>query len=276
MTRSIAVTLLMAFEVSRAWAQTSPNPPPPDNSIRAVPKTMLRQEWRMWSSPFRRSSYDSKSVKKYIIPFALISVALLATDHKTADYLPNTTDQTLWSSRVSKLGAWYSLAGVSGSTYLVGKLAGDNHAKEAGLLALEALGHAQVFVFAMKQVTNRQRPYQNDGTGSFWKGGNSFPSGHAASSFAVATIFAREYRDHIAVPIVAYSLATAISISRIGAQRHWVSDIFVGGSMGFLIGRYTYRQNHDRSLPGTKVSGIDKLMPQVGLGPRGPALSWVF
>jgi hypothetical protein len=157
-----------------------------------------------------------------------------------------------------------------------GKLAGDNHAKETGLLALEALGHAQVFVFAMKQVSNRQRPYQNDGTGSFWKGGNSFPSGHAASSFAVATIFAREYRDHIAVPIVAYSLATAISISRIGAQRHWMSDIFVGGSMGFLIGRYTYRQNHDRSLPGAKVSGIGKLMPQVGLGPAGPALSWAF
>jgi membrane-associated phospholipid phosphatase len=275
MTKGIAVTLLLALSVSRGLAQ-APDPPPPDNSIRAVPKTFIKQEWKIWSSPFRRVSYDSKSVKKYIIPFAIISVALLASDQKTADYLPNTADQTKWSGRISQMGAWYSLAGVSGSTYLVGKLAGNSHARETGLLALEALGHAQVAVFAMKQISNRQRPIDNDGNRSFWSGGNSFPSGHAASSFAVAAVFAREYREHIAVPIVAYSLASAISISRAGARRHWMSDIFVGGSMGFLIGRFTYRANHDRSLPGSKISRTDKLMPTFGLGAYGPALSWSF
>jgi hypothetical protein len=46
--------------------------------------------------------------------------------------------------------------------------------------------------------------------------------------------------------------------------------------MGFLIGRFTYRQNHDPKLPGSKVSRTDKLIPTFGLGPAGPALSWSF
>src|SRR4051812_47325677 len=85
-------------------------------------KSFAHEEYRIWTSPFRLSSYDAHSVKKYVIPFALISVALIATDKHTAEALPNTLDQTKWSGRVSQLGAAYSLAGFSGGTFLVGKI----------------------------------------------------------------------------------------------------------------------------------------------------------
>src|SRR5687767_5879830 len=41
------------------------------------------EEFRIWTSPFRPSSYDSHIVKKYLIPFAIIGGTLIATDKRT-------------------------------------------------------------------------------------------------------------------------------------------------------------------------------------------------
>jgi len=256
-------------------AQQSPSPPP-TIGIETLPKRFVANEWQIWTSPFRPRSYTSSAIKKYVLPFAALSGALIATDRKTGQILPNTADQMVWSGRVSQLGAWYSVAGISGATYLAGQLGGNIRAKETGLLGLEALGHAQIAVFALKQAANRGRPVDSEGRGGFWEGGTSFPSGHATSSFAVATVFAYEYSDHIAVPIGAYSLAALVSASRVSARRHWISDVVVGGSLGFLIGRFTYKHNHQVSLPGQTPSRSERLIPQVGLGDSSLALSWRF
>ena len=266
----LAALLLSIGLASGLVAQQSP----PDVQIKTLPRRFVTDEWRIWSSPFRTSNYNSHTVRKYVVPFAILSAALIATDRKTGDLLPNTTDQAVWSGRVSQFGAAYSLAGMAGATLLVGQLGGNDHLKEAGLLGLEALGHTQISVFAVKQFTNRQRPLDQDGKGSFWEGGNSFPSGHAAGAFSLATVFAYEYSDHLAVPITAYSAATLISISRLGARRHWVSDIVVGGSLGFLIGRFTYKRNHSARLPGSKVGETDRLTPHVGVTGTALDLSW--
>ncbi|MEP7351735.1 MAG: phosphatase PAP2 family protein [Acidobacteriota bacterium] len=266
------VVILCTLAGPSAQGQTPTNSDPVE--LKSLPHQFIRDEARLWRSPFQKKNYDSHSFKKYVIPFAILSAAMLATDRKTSDAQPNTLDQTKWSGRVSDIGAWYSLLGFTGGSYLTGKFTGNTHAKEAGLLGMEALGHAQVVVFAMKEVANRERPLDHDGHGSFWEGGSSFPSGHSASAFAVATVYAYEYRDHIAVPIAAYSLASLVSASRLSARRHWVSDIFVGGSIGFLIGRFTYKRNHDPKLPGSPVSRQSRLIPDVGVGGANVVLTW--
>ena len=236
----------------------------------------LHDEYRMWTSPFRPSNYDSHTAKKYALPFALISGALIATDTHTASILSNSDQQTKWSGRVSQLGSVYSLAGISGGSYLLGRIGGNDHLKETGLLGLEALVHTQIIIQGLKLATQRERPLDHDGDGSFWEGGNSFPSGHAAGSFALAAVFAYEYRDHIAVPITAYSLASLVSLSRLSAQRHWASDVFVGGSVGFLIGRFVYKHHHDPNLPGSPVSRTARLMPDIVYANRSFGLFWAF
>jgi len=243
-------------------------------ALGTLPKRFVTDEWHLWTSPFRSSPQRSHTLKKYGIPFALVSAALIATDRQTGKILPNTLDQTIWSGRISQLGAAYTLAGISGGTYLLGRFAGNDHFKETGVLGLEALAHTQIATLAFKQATNRQRPVDGEGKGSFWKGGTSFPSGHAASSFAVATVFAYEYRDHIEVPITAYSLAALVSVSRIGAQRHWLSDISVGGSLGFLIGRFTYKRNHNPNLPGATGNRVAMFVPDLAIRDRGVLLTW--
>ena len=47
-----------------------------------------------------------------------------------------------------------------------------------------ALAHTEIVVLGLKYINSRERPLQNaDGSG-LWQGGDSFPSGHAATSWA--------------------------------------------------------------------------------------------
>jgi undecaprenyl-diphosphatase len=61
----------------------------------------------------------------------------------------------------------------------------------------------------------------------------SFPSGHAATSFAGATMlsaFAPRYR------VVFFTLATAIAFSRIYVGVHWPFDVVAGAALGAALG----------------------------------------
>jgi len=73
--------------------------------------------------------------------------------------------------------------------------------------------------------------------GTFGNSG-SFPSGHAIAAFSVASVFACRYRRRRWVPWVAYGGATVIALSRIPVQAHFPSDVFVGATLGYVIGHY--------------------------------------
>jgi membrane-associated phospholipid phosphatase len=74
--------------------------------------------------------------------------------------------------------------------------------------------------------------------GSFTNRGG-FPSGHAASAFAVATVIAERYHDrHKWVPWVAYGTAAFLALSRLPDQAHFSSDIFFGAAAGYAISHF--------------------------------------
>lgn len=128
------------------------------------------------------------------------------------------------------------------------------------LLATQAYITAAAIETALKYLTGRQRPsYYDPVTGKnnhnfhgpfyhFLKSDNSsyesFPSGHTTVAFAAATVFAMEYKETPIVPIIAYSAATAIGLSRIIQNQHWISDVMVGAALGFLSGRQVVNNYH--------------------------------
>ena len=70
---------------------------------------------------------------------------------------------------------------------------------------------------------------------------NSFPSGHTAQAFAVATFMHKEYgKKSIWYSIGAYSVATTVGAMRIMNNRHWVSDVLVGAGIGILSTNLVY------------------------------------
>lgn len=73
---------------------------------------------------------------------------------------------------------------------------------------------------------------------------SSFPSGHTTVAFAAATVFAKEYANKPAIPIIAYTGATLIGLSRITENKHWATDILCGAGLGFLVGRQVVNNYH--------------------------------
>ncbi len=134
------------------------------------------------------------------------------------------------------------------SLMIAGYARHDSYQVGTALLAGEAYADSAVVDLAMKAITRRKRP--NDVlpgapfTDTFFNGGkspfkgSSFPSGHAAGVFSVATVTACRYHNHRWVPWVAYGFATAISFSRVTTSAHFPSDIFVGAALGYTITRY--------------------------------------
>ena len=203
----------------------------------------LRDVWTdqkaIWMSPFRM---NRKQVFTIALPLAAVTAGLIATDSKTAQYLPNTSDQIMWSQRISNFGAFYTLGFVTGGALVGGKVINKPHYTRIGRLSAEALVTSILTNYALKGITQRERPDTGDGTGKFWVGGQSFPSGHAMNSWAVAVAVARSPQCPKWFAITSYAMATVISVSRWTAHKHFPSDIVVGAVFGGLIGNYVARR----------------------------------
>jgi undecaprenyl-diphosphatase len=104
------------------------------------------------------------------------------------------------------------------------------------LLTAAAVVLADTAALALKRVFERPRPYVPFpdpeplvGTGLDY----AFPSGHAATSFAGATVLSR------AAPRLApvfFLLAAAVAWSRVYVGVHYPSDVLAGAVLGVLVG----------------------------------------
>lgn len=76
------------------------------------------------------------------------------------------------------------------------------------------------------------------------KTNSSFPSGHTTVAFAAATVYALQYKDKPWVPVLCYASASLIGLSRITENKHWLTDVLVGGALGYLTGRQVVNNYH--------------------------------
>jgi membrane-associated phospholipid phosphatase len=135
-----------------------------------------------------------------------------------------------------------------GSLLVAGYIRHDSYQVGTALLAGEAYADSAVVDLAVKAITRRKRPSDvSPGapfTDTFFNGGkspfkgSSFPSGHAAGAFSVATVVAARYHTHRWVPWAVYGMAAAVSFSRITTSAHFPSDVFLGAALGYTITRY--------------------------------------
>lgn len=109
--------------------------------------------------------------------------------------------------------------------------------RRRGWLVAGATAPASIpFNFALKQVVKRPRPeIQVQGVTPLRRSSFSFPSAHATSSFAAATVV-RSMETPIGAPAVA--LAGLVAYSRIHLAKHYPADIVVGGAIGVAFGSW--------------------------------------
>lgn len=108
---------------------------------------------------------------------------------------------------------------------------------------VEALVYTKAITGLAKSAINRSRPFADPDPITADPGGFdgahdklSMPSGHTARAFAVASVLAHQAnRWYVSVP--AYGLAGSVAAERVRSGDHWLTDIMVGGALGYLIGR---------------------------------------
>jgi hypothetical protein len=167
--------------------------------------------------------------------------------------------------------------------WLLGHAKHNEHWSETGFLAGEAALNSLVAVEGLKYSLRRERPFQGDGSGSFFhSGGTSFPSEHAAAAWSVAGVIAHEYPGPL-TKIMAYGLASLVSVSRVKAHQHFPSDVLVGSVIGNLIAQNIYSRHHDLDLGGGEWRSISQIFRSNGDrspanqgSPYVPLDSWIY
>src|SRR5262249_28410761 len=125
----------------------------------------------------------------------------------------------------------------------------NDHLRETGILTTEAALNSTAVAFTLKEITQRPGPLDN-GSGSFFRGGASFPSEHSALAWSIASVLAHEYPGPL-TKFLAYGLASGVTISRVTSKQHFASEAFVGSVLGWYMGRQIYRAHHDPEVGGT-------------------------
>jgi len=86
-------------------------------------------------------------------------------------------------------------------------------------------------------------------------------------AWSIASVVAHEYPGPL-TKLLAYGLASTVTLSRVTGKQHFASDAFVGSVLGWYLGRQTYRAHHDTELGGAPWGDLVEAREK---GPRDPA-----
>lgn len=214
-----------------------------------------------FTKPFHMHGKDWRYFGEFAVAFGALSLADKPVQ-KFAVRLRNHNPSLQNVSRyVTNFGGLYE-AYILGGLGAYGFAFHNDKMQTTTLLATQAYITGGVIESVLKFVSGRQRPYITDSTkiqasptfhGPLYKTpldpsgkktNSSFPSGHTTVAFAAATVFAMEYRNKPLVPILAYSAATLIGLSRITENKHWTTDVLTGAAVGYLTGRLVVNNYH--------------------------------
>ncbi len=141
------------------------------------------------------------------------------------------------------VGSVYAELGAAAGLYVIGRyiVPPDEHGKHTnkwshlGFDLLRAGIVSQAFAQGIKYSVRRERPNGES---------NSFPSGHATTTFATAAVLERHLGYRAAWPTMA--IAAYVAASRLHDNVHYLSDVVFGAALGTASG-WTVVGRHGRS-----------------------------
>ena len=212
--------------------------------------------------------------------FALGTVAAFPLDKVFADYARGAIQERRFARQVAIVVEEVAVPGafiIGASLYGVGKLADNKEMADLGLHGSEAIVIGLLFTGGLKILAGRARPFLgHDEPHNFallrgWKNHDysSFPSGHTLIAFAAASAVTEETRRFWpnsvwVVGTAMYGGAALVGWSRMFDDKHWMSDVAVGGALGIFAGRKVVRFHHTRP-----DNALDRWLLGVSIVPEG-------
>lgn len=123
------------------------------------------------------------------------------------------------------------LAVAASAAFVAGRFAPQGRFRSMTYDFGQALVVNGAYTGLIKVAAGRQRP---DGSSN-----QSFPSGHTSTTFALASVADRHYGWKVGLP--AYALAAGIGLSRVESNKHYLSDVVAGATLGLVVGRTVAR-----------------------------------
>ncbi len=205
-----------------------------------TPSRLLRDEWHILTAPVHIQRRDLR----WLLPLAGASAAALATDTYTMRHVVSTSPSFNSSNDTTSTVLRDMFIGAPIALFGSGELGHNQHQRDAGLLAGQAMINAYATDVAIKFIFLRERPQLTNARGHFFTGDAasdpSFVSGHAIVAWSSAAALAGEYSKPWQ-QVGLYTMATGVSLTRVLAQQHFPTDVLLGSVAGWLIGHYVVR-----------------------------------
>jgi membrane-associated phospholipid phosphatase len=166
-----------------------------------------------------------------LVPFAIGAAATVtasALDERTRDLLQGTCPSC--GSTGATVGG-PAMVPFVGALFVAGRFAPQGRFRAATYDFAQAAIVTGAYTGLLKYGVRRDRPDDSDSL--------SFPSGHTSTAFTLAAVADRHYGWKVGVP--AYLLASGIGLSRIESNRHRLSDVLAGATLGIIVGRTVTR-----------------------------------
>jgi membrane-associated phospholipid phosphatase len=218
-------------------APASTLPPGPSDLTRFLPSEDLERDGHRTLGELPKNlgrSFVGVFSKDNVAPF------LIGVTGASASYIVDSHAQSGFTGRAPGISNLASTAG--GSTYMLpatlglfaaGRLATNGRFRAFSYDTTQALVVNTVYTQVLKHAVSRTRP---DGSDQL-----SFPSGHASSAFVWAAMAQAHYGWKAGAP--SYLAATMIGLSRISRDKHHLSDVVAGATLGYISARTVLRVN---------------------------------
>ena len=193
-------------------------------------KNFIDDQKAIWASPFHVRLVDAD----WLVPLGGAAAAMFATDTEVSKHLSNSPSRISNSNSLSNYGI-ASLIAAAGGMYLWGHFVHNDHMRETGFLAGEAAVNSLAATYALKYALRRERPLQDNFQGSFWSGGDSFPSEHASAAWSIASVIAHEYPGPLTSVVSVRPGSCTVSAARVSGKDHFPSDVLIGSALGWFI-----------------------------------------
>jgi membrane-associated phospholipid phosphatase len=250
----INMTLALLLLTARHAAAQAVDPAPPTSAADDAPAVQTKQETvppiehTGWATLIKDTGRDFMAFPRRKSTWVLLAgggVAALAV-HPADDYVAShivgndAADKFFKPGQIIggtafQVGAGVALWGIG--RYVVPSEDGSrtNKVSHLGFDLIRAQIVSQALVHGIKYSVQRDRP-----TGECC----AFPSGHAASAFAAASVLERHLGYRASWP--ALLAASYVGASRLVENRHFLSDVVFGAAVGEAVG-WTIVGRHGRS-----------------------------
>jgi membrane-associated phospholipid phosphatase len=241
----LAVTIELCSANAATYAQAPGEEGPPCYFCK-LGKTITSDVREVFTEPTRWEPRDWGSVAWKSVVVAG-SIAFL--DQHARDYLQRHRSEG--SQRVADafepFGAEYAIGTLAGFA-IVGAVADKPTARAVAVDGtVSSVIASGLIVTALKKITGRSRPNTDNGPHDFnpFNGGESFPSGHTAEAFTLATSIAENYHRPW-ISGLSYGVAGLVGYARMEHDAHWLSDVTASAFIGIGVARHVTKVNGER------------------------------